>query len=52
MLAVVAAQPIGRRVQRHLTTSADVTDLEVVGTRTIFGALKKVQTRHASAATA
>lgn len=49
MLAVVAAQPIGRRVQRHLTTSADVERLEIVGTRTLFGALKKVQTRRTPA---
>ncbi len=45
MLAVVAAQPIGRRVQRHLTTNADVADVEIVGTRSLFGSLKKVQTR-------
>ena len=45
MLAVVVAQPIGRRVQRHLTTSPDLEGVEIVGTRTLFGALKKVQTR-------
>ena len=45
MLAVVAAQPLGRRVQRHLTTSADLTDVEIVGTRSVVGSLKKVQTR-------
>ena len=45
MLAVVAAQPVGRRVQRHLTTSADLGDVEIVGTRSLFGSLKKVQTR-------
>ncbi len=49
MLAVVAAQPIGRRVQRHLTTSADLAGVEIVGTRTLFGALKKVQTRSTAA---
>ncbi len=31
MLAAVAAQPLGRLVQRHLTTSADVDGLEVLG---------------------
>ena len=48
MLAVVAAQPLGRRVQRHLTTSADLTDVEIVGTRAVVGSLKKVQTRRTS----
>ena len=33
MLAVLAAQPLGRIVQRHLTTSADVGDTEIVGIR-------------------
>ncbi len=49
MLSVVAAQPIGRRVQRHLTTSPDLKDIEIVSTSTLFGALKKVKTRHMSA---
>jgi len=31
MLATVAAQPLGRLVQKHLTTSAQVDGLEVVG---------------------
>lgn len=31
MLAVLAAQPLGRIVQRYLTTSADVGDTEIVG---------------------
>ena len=31
MLAVVAAQPIGRLIQRHLTTSPDLGDTEIVG---------------------
>lgn len=33
MLAVVAAQPIGRLVQKHLTTSPDLSDTEIVGIR-------------------
>ena len=33
MLAVLAAQPLGRIVQRYLTTSADVADTEIVGIR-------------------
>ncbi len=31
MLAVVAAQPVGRMVQRYLTTSPDLSDTEIVG---------------------
>jgi hypothetical protein len=31
VLAVVGAQPLGRLVQRHVTTSADVDGLEIVG---------------------
>jgi hypothetical protein len=31
MLAVLAAQPVGRMVQRHLTTSPDLADTEIVG---------------------
>ena len=33
MLAVVAAQPIGRAVQKYLTTSPDLADTEIVGVR-------------------
>src|SRR3989304_2534008 len=33
MLAVLAAQPLGRLVQKHLTTSPDLGDLEIVGVR-------------------
>lgn len=33
MLAVLIAQPLGRLVQKHLTTSPDVDELEVVGFR-------------------
>ncbi len=31
MLAVLAAQPVGRIVQRYITTSPDVADTEIVG---------------------
>jgi hypothetical protein len=31
MLAVLAAQPLGRLVQKHLTTSPDLADTEIVG---------------------
>jgi hypothetical protein len=31
VLAVVSAQPLGRLIQRHVTTSADLDGLEIVG---------------------
>lgn len=54
MLAVVAAQPVGRLVQKHLTTSPDLSDTEIIeireggrgGTR-----FHKVLTRRAQPAT-
>ena len=48
MLGVIAAQPIGRLVQKYITTRPDLQGVEVVGTRSIFGGLKKVDTRAAS----
>ncbi|MEX2246270.1 MAG: DUF6391 domain-containing protein [Dehalococcoidia bacterium] len=33
MLAVIAAQPVGRLVQKYLTTSPDLADTEIVGIR-------------------
>jgi hypothetical protein len=33
MLAVIAAQPLGRLAQKHLTTDADLSDTELVGVR-------------------
>ena len=33
MLAVVAAQPLGRWLQKHVTTSPDLRDVEIVGVR-------------------
>ena len=52
MLAVLAAQPLGRVVQRYLTTSADVGDTEIVGIKSggRGGArFHKVRTRRAQA---
>lgn len=45
MLAVVAAQPLGRLVQAHITTLADLDGVEVTGTRRVAGSLQKVLTR-------
>jgi len=33
MVAVLAAQPLGRLVQRHITTSPELADMEIVGIR-------------------
>ena len=52
MLAVIAAQPIGRAVQKYLTTSPDLADTEIVGIKQGGrGGAKfhKVQTRRAPA---
>ncbi|MEZ4553085.1 MAG: DUF6391 domain-containing protein [Dehalococcoidia bacterium] len=45
MVAVVAAQPVGRLVQQHVTTRADLDDVEIVDTRTVFRGLRKVRTK-------
>ena len=45
MFGALAGQPLGRLVQKHVTTLADHADIEVVGTRTLFGKLHKVETR-------
>lgn len=45
MLAVMLAQPLGRLVQKHITTRADLEYVEVLGTHDVIGALKKVRTR-------
>ncbi|HRC62093.1 MAG: hypothetical protein K1X87_02415 [Dehalococcoidia bacterium] len=45
MVAVVAAQPVGRLVQEHLTTRPDLDDVEVIDTKPVFGGLRKVRTR-------
>ena len=47
VLAVVGAQPLGRLVQKHVTTSSDVDGLEIVGVSRRGGgvvALQKVET--------
>ena len=49
MLAVVAAQPVGRLVQKYVTTRPDLDGVEVVGTSSVFGSLKKVHTRESAA---
>ena len=50
MAGAVAGQPGGRLVQRHLTTLADHAEVEIVGTRSLFGRMHKVETRRASTA--
>lgn len=47
MLGAIAAQPAGRWLQQHITTSGDVDALEIAGVRTIAGPLMKVDTRTA-----
>lgn len=48
MLGVVVAQPVGRLVQQHFTTSPDLRGVEIVGLRTVAGRLRKVRTRTAA----
>lgn len=45
MVLAVAGQPGGRIVQKHLTTLADHGEVEIVGTRSLFGRMHKVETR-------
>lgn len=49
MLGVIVAQPVGRLVQQHFTTSPDLRGVEIVGLRTVAGRLRKVHTRTARA---
>jgi hypothetical protein len=44
IFAIVAAQPLGRLVQRYLTTRADVERMEIVEIRTYFPGVRKVIT--------
>ncbi len=44
---VVLAQPLGRLVQAHLTTRADLDGFQLVGVRTLLPGVRKVVTRHA-----
>ena len=48
MLAVIVAQPVGRLVQKYITTRPDLQGVEVVGVRSVIGGLKKVYTRAAT----
>jgi hypothetical protein len=45
MVAVIAAQPIGRLIQKHLTTDPNLTETEVVSIETKNGRFYKVRTR-------
>ena len=45
MLAVVAGQPLGRLVQRYVTTRPDLDHVELVGIGTPLPGLRKVRTR-------
>ncbi len=45
MLGFIAGQPLGRLLQRKVTTSGEVDHLELIGVSTVVGSLKKVQTR-------
>jgi len=45
MVAVIAAQPIGRLIQKHLTTSPNLSETEVVSIETKNGRFYKVRTR-------
>ncbi|MEI6136056.1 MAG: DUF6391 domain-containing protein [Chloroflexota bacterium] len=47
IIAIVAAQPLGRLVQRYLTTRADVQAMEIVEVRQYFPGVRKVITRGA-----
>ncbi len=47
ILAVVAAQPVGRLVQRYLTTRADVQGMDIVEVKTYLPGIRKVVTRGA-----
>ncbi len=50
MLAVIAAQPVGRLIQQYLTTSPDLEDTEIVAVETRgSGRLHKVRTRRQAA---
>jgi len=45
MLAVIAGQPLGRLVQRYLTTRPDLEHVEITDIRTFFPGVRKVRTR-------
>ncbi len=47
IVAIIAGQPIGRLVQRYLTTRADVQAMAIVEVRSYFPGVRKVITRGA-----
>ncbi len=49
MLAIIVAQPVGRMIQRHITTSPDLLDTEIVSIETKNGRFYKVRTRRQAA---
>ena len=49
MIGVILSQPLGRLVQKHVTTRPDLEGVEIVGTRRVKGKLKKVHTRAVAA---
>ncbi len=44
ILAALAAQPVGRLVQKHYTTLADLDGVQIVGVERVRGRLHKVRT--------
>lgn len=48
MLGTVAAQPLGRLVQKYITTRGDVDRVEIVGIRTLLPGVRKVITTGAA----
>jgi hypothetical protein len=44
MVGVILSQPVGRLVQERLTTSPNLSSVEVLGTRVVTGNLRKVLT--------
>ena len=44
MFAVIGTQPLGLLLQQHVTTSADLVPVSVVGTQWMAGLMRKVQT--------
>jgi len=46
-LGAVVSQPLGRLVQEHITTRADLGDIEITAVRSYLPWLAKVYTRHA-----
>ncbi len=47
ILAIIGSQPLGRLLQRYVTTSADAQGMEIVEVRTYMSGVRKVITRGA-----